>query len=195
MPPQKPPGRGRPGSGRVEFQRQPVRIGEEREPAPGVFVHAHRLGIHAMRPQVRQRRVQVVDPEGQVAQAAGFRPRHAWRRRGKREQLDLGAIGQAQVKLPRIARLAVGLGDHLQAQHLDIEPLRARVVGRDDRDVVDAGEIHLPIVGRLFPPHVQCAAAAASEALPPLSWRPLCINSTSGIAHTVSSIISQKSLA
>jgi hypothetical protein len=128
--------------GLVEFQRQAVGIGEEGEAAACVFVGAQRLHRDALHREFVGGRLHVVHFEGQVPQAPSLGPRGSRRRIRKREQLDLRAVGQCQVELVRVARRAVVLGDHAQAEHLGVEALRHRVVGADDGGVMDAIELH-----------------------------------------------------
>ena len=54
------------------------------------------------------------------------------------EQLHLRPVGQAQVQLPGVARLAEVFGDHFQAEDLGVEAFGALIVGADDGGVVDS---------------------------------------------------------
>lgn len=57
----------------IQLQRQVVRVGKEGEATAGVFVHADRLGVHAVDGEMGDGRIQILHAEGQVAQATRLR--------------------------------------------------------------------------------------------------------------------------
>jgi len=122
----------------VKLQRQPVGVGEEGEALPGVLVAADRLAGHPGRGQALDHRLQPCHPERQVAQSLRLGPARTGRRRRKREQLELSAVGQGQVQFPGVACGAVMFGLDRQSQHADVEIAGAVVIGTDHSNVVDA---------------------------------------------------------
>ena len=86
----------------VQLEREPVRVGEEREPPARERIYADRLDLHPGRLQVGDRRVEFADGEREVPQPLGLGPRRAGRRTGEREQLDPGAVREPEVELARV---------------------------------------------------------------------------------------------
>src|SRR3569833_3846215 len=60
----------------------------------------------------------------------------------KREQLDLRATRQLEIEFKRLPFLPIRLGDDRQPEHLCVEVFRSWIVRADDRDVVNAGDLH-----------------------------------------------------
>jgi hypothetical protein len=77
----------------VQLQRQAVGVGKEDKAASGVLVDADFLDRHAARLELGLAARNVIDREGQMAQAAGFGAGRPCRRLREGEQLDLAAIG------------------------------------------------------------------------------------------------------
>ena len=126
----------------VEFEWQPVGVGEEHETSAGVLVEPDVLTLDADRLKARLPFLNVFDGERQVTQAACFGTRWAGWRVGKGKQFQLCAVGQRKVELERAPRGPAVLGDHTTPQHLYIEPLRPRIVGADHRHMMDTEQRH-----------------------------------------------------
>ncbi len=88
----------------------------------------------------------VMRRETEMPEPAGFRVRGPGGRIGKREQFDLRTTGQREVELVGLAFGAMSFGDDFQAEDLGVELFRAGVIGGDDGDVVETGEVHAEVV-------------------------------------------------
>src|SRR6516225_11186910 len=91
------------GCGLVDLQRQVVRVREEGEGAARVRVDAHGLDAHALRLEAGLAGRDVGDLEREVAQAARLGIRGPRRAVLEREELDLAAVRQREIELPRAA--------------------------------------------------------------------------------------------
>src|ERR1700722_7144514 len=75
-----------------------------------------------------------------MAQPARLRPRHSRRRIWKSEQFNLILVAYLQVQFEGSAFLTVYLSQNLKAKNLHVKPLRPRIVGADDGNVMKAVE-------------------------------------------------------
>ncbi|KKW89577.1 hypothetical protein YP76_24265 [Sphingobium chungbukense] len=85
-----------------------------------------------------------------MAQAAGFRPGRTGGGGGKGKQLDL-RIARVQIAFPRLPLVAPHLPDHGKAQYLGIKGPGPRIVGTDDRDMMDGAHVGRPITAAASP--------------------------------------------
>jgi hypothetical protein len=125
----------------VQLEWKAIGVGEEGEAAACVLVGTDGLGGYAASGKMRHGLVELVDLEGQVAQAGGLGARYALWRIGKREQLDDVLPSERQVELVRIALGAVHLAHHLETEYAGVELLRLGVIATDYGDVVDGFEV------------------------------------------------------
>ena len=72
----------------IKLQRQAVRIVEKSKALVGGRIDAYRFARHAVRFQMLNCAIQVIDAEGKMTQAAGFRAGRTRRWKRKREQLN-----------------------------------------------------------------------------------------------------------
>ena len=72
----------------IKLQRQAVRVVEKGKALVGERIDADCFTRHAVRFQMFDCAIQVIDAEGEMAQAAGFRTGRTRRRKRKREQFN-----------------------------------------------------------------------------------------------------------
>ena len=120
----------------MKFERQTVRVEEERHLLARERINPDRFCRDTVRIQFGDDRLDVVDFEGEMTQSARLREARPFRAIRFDEQLEL-VRAEPQVDLVVALVRTMMLADDVETEDVDVEPLCLVIVRGDNRHVMD----------------------------------------------------------